>query len=333
MKIAVMTRRPLAVAALLACGAFLLLPTALAQAQARMRHIAFTNLGPEKGNLANVAAFREGLRELGYVEGRDVVIDYFWADNKVDRLPALVSDMLATRPDVILSSGGPPTIRAVKQGTDSVPVVFITADPVAENLVASLARPGGNLTGLAVLHPRTDAKRVELLHDLLPNARSAAVLWNPDTPLSIPARDASVIAASRAGVTLEWYVARNESEFKAALTAIAARRFDALLVMSDPVIGFWRKEIVEFASANRIPGVYFWREFVQDGGLISYGPTLTAFYRRAAAYIDRIFKGAKPADLPVELPVTFELVVNLRTAKALGIVFPKSVLVAADVVE
>jgi putative tryptophan/tyrosine transport system substrate-binding protein len=328
-----MTRRPLVLIALLACGASLLLPAAIAQAPPRIRRIAFINLGPEKANLPNVAAFREGLRELGYVEGRDVVVDYFWADNKVDQLPALVADVLATRPDVILSTGGPPTIRAVKQATSSVPVVFISGDPIAENLVASLARPTGNVTGLAVLHSSIDAKRIELLHEILPKAKTAALLWNPETPGSIPARDAAVIAASRAGITLEWYVARNESEFKAALAAIAARRVDALLVMSDPVLGFWRQRIVEFASSNRIPGIYFWREFVQDGGLISYGTTLTASYRRSAAYIDRIFKGAKPADLPIELPTTFETVVNLRTAKALGIEFPKSVLVAADVVQ
>jgi putative tryptophan/tyrosine transport system substrate-binding protein len=160
-----------------------------------------------------------------------------------------------------------------------------------------------------------------------------AVLWNPDTPGSTAGHDAALAAASRVGFTLESFIARKDPEVEPVLAAIAARRADALLVMGDPVLGFKRKRIVAFAEANRIPGIYFWREFVQDGGLISYGTPLAASYRRAAAYIDKILKGAKPADLTIELPTTFELAVNLRTAKALGIEFPKSVLVAADVVQ
>jgi putative ABC transport system substrate-binding protein len=329
-----MTTRRITLAALaLAGGALSHGPGAWAQAQPRLRRISFVNLGPERANLPNVAAFREGLREQGLVEGRDVVVDFYWAENSVDRLPSLVAEVLATRPDVILSTGGQPTVRAVKQATNSVPVVFITGDPIEEKLVQSLARPNGNLTGLAVLNSSIDAKRVELLRDVLPKAKTIAVLWNPDTPGSTAARDAAIAAATRVGMTLELFAARKDPEIEAALAAIAARRADALLVMGDPVLGFRRKRIVEFSGQNRLPGMYFWREFVQDGGLISYGTTLTASYRRAAAYIEKILKGAKPSDLPIELPTTFELVVNLRTARALGIEFPKSVLVAADVVQ
>jgi putative tryptophan/tyrosine transport system substrate-binding protein len=326
-----MTRRPFVLAALAAAaGVSLYVPGAWAQPQPRIRRIAFVNVGPPQPMVPNVAAFRQGLEELGYAEGRDVAIDYFWAHNQVERLPSLVNEMLATRPEVILCSGGPPTIRAVKQATSSVPVVFITGDPVGENIVPSLAHPGGNLTGMAVMN-YFDDKRVQLLREVLPKARTVAVLWNPDGFRA--SRDAAIDAASRVGLTLEWYMARNDPEIDAALVAIAARRPDALLLMGDPVIGFRRKQIVAFAQAKRIPGMYFWREFVEDGGLISYSPNLPAAFHRAATHVDKILKGAKPADLPVELPTTFELVVNLSAAKALGIVFPKSVLVAADVVQ
>jgi putative tryptophan/tyrosine transport system substrate-binding protein len=326
-----MTRRPFALAALaIATGASLCVPGASAQPHPRTRRIAFINVGPPQTMASNVAAFRQGLEELGHAEGRDVAIDYFWAHNHVERLPSLVNEMLATRPDVILCSGGPPTIRAVKQATSSVPVVFITGDPVGENIVPSLAHPGGNLTGMAVLN-YFDDKRVQLLREVLPKAKTVAVLWNPDGFRA--SRDAAIDAASRVGLTLEWYMARNDPEIDAALVAIAARRPDALLLMGDPVIGFRRKQIVAFAQAKRIPGMYFWREFVEDGGLISYSANLAAAFRRSATHVDKILKGAKPADLPVELPTTFELVVNLRTARALGIEFPKSVLVAAEVVD
>jgi putative tryptophan/tyrosine transport system substrate-binding protein len=330
-----MTRRPFVLAALAAAaGVSLYVPGAWAQPLPRIRRIAFVNVGPPQPMVPNVAAFRQGLEELGYAEGRDLVIDYFWGDNHVERLPSLVNEMLATRPDVILCSGGSPTIRAVKQATSSVPVVFVTGDPVAEGVVQSLAHPGGNLTGMAVAFMNSlDGKRVQLLREVLPRARSVAVLWNPETLGATSARGAVIEAASRVGLAPEWYMARNDAEIDAALVAMASRRPDALLLIADPVIGFRRKQIVEFAQAKRIPGMYFWREFVEEGGLISYSPILTAAFRRSATYVDKILKGAKPADLPVELPTTFELVVNLSAAKALGIVFPKSVLVAADVVQ
>jgi putative tryptophan/tyrosine transport system substrate-binding protein len=330
-----MARRRLALTALaLAAGTSLHVPHAWAQPNPRIRRIAFINLGPPEPMVPNVVAFRQGLRDLGYVEGRDVVIEYFWADNRIDRVPSLVNEMLATRPDVILCSGGSPTIRAVKQATSSVPVVFITGDPTGENIVQSLARPGGNLTGMATqnLSP-IDGKRVQLLRDVLPNAKTVAVLWNPETLGAIRARDATALAASGVGMAIDWYMARNDPEIDAALVSIAVRRPDALLLIADPVIGFRRKQIVEFAKAKGIPGMYFWPEFVEAGGLISYSPILTDMFRQSATYVDKILRGAKPADLPIEMPTTYKLVVNLSTAKALGIVFPKSVLVAAEVVQ
>jgi putative tryptophan/tyrosine transport system substrate-binding protein len=327
-----MKRRVALTALAIAAGASLHIFGAVAQTTPRIPRIAFINLGPENQNALTVAAFREGMRELGYLETKNVVVDYFWADNKADRLPSLVQEMLATRPDIILSTGGPLTIRAVKQATSSVPVVFITADPVSEKIVQSMARPSGNFTGMAALNS-LEGKRVQLLRDVLPKARTVAVLFNPDGPGMAASREEALVAASRVGMTLEWYMGRNNPEIDASLVSIAARRPDALLVMGDPVVGFRRTHIVQFANANRIPGMYFWPEFVAEGGLISYSPVLTSLYRRSAAYIDKILRGAKPADLPIEMPTTYQLVVNLSTAKALGIVFPKSVLVAADVVQ
>jgi putative ABC transport system substrate-binding protein len=319
--------------ALIAAGGFLPTWETRAQPKPSTRRIAFINVGPAEPNAPNVAAFRESLRELGYVEGRDLTLDFFWGDQQVERLPGLVADLLARKPDVILSCGGPSTIRAVKAATSSIPVVFITGDAVGEGIVASLARPGANLTGFNVFAASLDGKRLEILHEALPAARTVAILWNPGTPGETMGRDDASHAAARLGLEIHWLEARDNAELERALASIPIARTDALFVVADPVLGFRRKRIVEFANANRLPGVYFWREFVEDGGLMSYGARLTDIYRRAARYVDKILNGAKPADLPIEQPTTFELVVNLRTAKAIGVTFPKSLLVRADVVQ
>jgi len=321
--------------ALVACAVSVLLffEDAAAQPRTNVRKVAFINAGPAEPNAPNVAAFREGMRKLGYIEGESFVIDLNWGDNRVERLPGLVNELLARKPDVIVSTGGPPTIRAVKAATSSVPVVFITGDPVGEGIVASLARPGGNLTGFSVFAANLDGKRLELMHEALPKVRNVAILWNPATPGETSGRDDARVAAARLGLTVDWLEARNGAELERALASITMSRTDALFVVADPVLGFARKRIVEFANANRLPGVYFWREFVQDGGLMSYGTQLTDLYRRAASYVDKILKGTKPGDLPIEQPTTFELVVNLRTAKAIGVEFPTAVLVRADVVQ
>jgi len=240
--------------------------------------------------------------------------------------------MLSHKPDVVLSTGGQQTVRAVKAATSIVPVVFITGDASQEGIVSNYARPEGNLTGICALASSTDAQRVQLLRDLLPKAKTVAVLWNPEAPGVRSAHDETQDAAARLGFRLDWIAARNDAEIERALAAIPLQGTDALLVLADPVLGFRRRRIVEFANANRMPGMYFWREFVQDGGLISYGTHLTALYRRAAAFVDKILKGAKPFQLVVEQPTTFGLVLNLRTAAALNIDVPKSVMLRADLV-
>ena len=318
---------------LFAVGGLPLAPGASGQPNPKIRRVGFINVGPAAPNAPNVAAFREGLRELGYVEGRNLAIDFRWADGNPERLPDLVTELLAQKPDVIVSSGGPPTIRAVKAATTSVPVVFLTGDPIHENIVTSLSHPGGNLTGFAVLAGNIEGKRMELLREAIPKARRVAIIWNPAAADARMGHNDTEAAASKLGMKAEWYEARNRAELEQALASIPTAKADALLVVADPVLGFERKRIVEFAKQHRLPGVYFWREFVEDGGLMSYGASLSAIYRRAAHYVDKILKGATPADLPIEQPTAFELVVNLRTAKELGVDIPKSLLVRADVIQ
>jgi putative ABC transport system substrate-binding protein len=300
------------------------------QQSTRVHRIAYINSGPAGPNAPNVAAFRAGLADLGYVEGRNLVIDFRWADQGVDQLPALVNELLALKPEIIFSTGGAVTARAVKAATATVPVVFVTGDPVTEGIVPNLARPGGNLTGYAVLAGDLEAKRLEILQQLLPRAKRIAVIWNPTQP-SVEGIYRSVEeAATRLGMTLLPWKARNPAELEHAFVAIANAKADALFIVGDPILGFERVRIVEFASKNRLPGIYFWREFAEVGGLASYGTNLAAVYRRSAAYIDQILKGAKPGDLPIQQPTTFEFIINLKTAKALGIAIPPMVRQRAD---
>ncbi len=303
---------------------------AAGQPAAGMHRIGFINSGPPGPNAKNFAAFRDGLAELGYVEGRNLELVVRCGDQKIDQIPALVTDLLSARPEVIVSTGGQVPARALKDATATIPVVFITGDPVAERLVASLARPGGNLTGLAVLAGDLEAKRLEILKLLLPRAKRIAVIWNP-SQLYVEGIVRNVeAAATRLDLTLLQWKSRNRNELEPAFAGIAEAKADALFVVADPVLGFERSRIVEFANQQRLPGVYFWREFAEVGGLASYGTNLPAVYRRTATFVDKILKGAKPADLPIEQPTTFELVINLRTATALGLTVPQAMLLRAD---
>jgi len=295
-----------------------------------VHRIGFINVGPETVNATNVAAFRAGLAELGYVEGRNLTIDFRWADSKPDRLASLVNELLVLKPDLIVSTGGPPTVRAVKAATTSVPVVFITGDPVDERIVSNLSRPGGNLTGLAVLGNNLEPKRLELLKEALPGVSRVAVIWNPGNPSTAESLDEIRSSARALNLALSFFAARNARELDSALSKVLSAHVDSIYVVGDPVLGYERQRIVDFARTNRLPGIYFWREFVQDGGLMSFGTSLTATFRRAATYVDKILKGAKPGDLPIEQPTKFELVINARTAKALGITIPQPVLLRAD---
>jgi putative ABC transport system substrate-binding protein len=306
--------------------------SAFGQSASKMRHIGFINVGPAAANKINVEAFQQGLRDVGYVEGRSIIVDYRWGDGQVGRLPGMVNELLALKPEVIVSTGGLPTILAVKAATQTVPVVFITGDPVHEGIVPSLARPGGNLTGFAVLAEELEAKRLEFLKLVLPKATRIGVIWNPAQRFSVGTLRTMESAAAKMGLSVESWQARDGRELDLALAAVAAAKVDALVVLADPVLGFERARIVDFATQKQIPGIYFWREFAEIGGLMSYGTNLSAMYRRAATYVDKILKGAKPGDLPIEQPTTFEFVINLNTAKALGLTIPQPLLLRADVV-
>jgi putative ABC transport system substrate-binding protein len=318
------------VAALLVVGISTTAFSVFGQSASKMRHIGFINVGPAAANKINVDAFQQGLRELGYVEGRNIIVDYRWRDGQVSRLPGMVNELLARKPEVIVCTGGLPTIQAVKAATQTVPVVFITGDPVHEGIVTSLARPGGNLTGFAVLAEELEGKRLEFLKIVLPKATRIGLIWNPAQRNSAGTLRTMESAAARMGLSVESWPARDARELDQTLAAVAAAKVDALVVLADPVLGFERARIVDFATQKQIPGIYFWREFVEIGGLMSYGTSLSAMYRRAATYVDKILKGANPGDLPIEQPTTFEFVINLNTAKALGLTIPQPLLLRAD---
>jgi putative ABC transport system substrate-binding protein len=277
-----------------------------------------------------VAAFRQGLAETGYVEGQNLAIEYSWAEGRYDRLPELAADLVGRKPDLIVA-GGDPSARAAKSATSTIPIVFTAvADPVAEGLVASLARPGGNLTGSSAMSIELTPKRLELLSELVPQAGVIALLVNPNSPEAEPMiRDVQEAARTK-GVQLTILKAGTEGEIDAAFATLVQLQAGALVVGDDPFFGSRREQLMALASRHAVPAIYYSRYYVVAGGLISYGPSLPAFYREAGIYAGRILKGAKPADLPVQQPTTFDLVVNLKTAKALGLTVPPSILARAD---
>jgi putative ABC transport system substrate-binding protein len=286
-------------------------------------------LGSGSGR-ASVAAFRQGLSETGYVEGKDVAIEYRWAEGSYDRLPALAADLVASKIDLIVASA-PPSVRAAKNATTTIPIVFLIGiDPVAEGLVASLARPGGNLTGFSMFSTELMPKRLELLSELVPQAGVIALLVNPNNSNAEQVIGDVREAARAKGVQLHILKVGTESEIDAAFGSLVQPQAGALLVGSDPFFAGRREQLVALASRHAVPAIYEWREFVEAGGLISYGTSLAASFRQLGTYAGRILKGAKPADLPVQQPTTFELVVNLKTAKALGLTVPPSILSRAD---
>jgi len=278
-------------------------------------------------------AFRQGLRHLGYVEGRDVVIEYRDAGGTIERFPVLAAELVALKVDVIVAPSTPATLAA-KQATRTIPIVFIGAgDPVTSGLVASLARPGGNVTGLSVLSTELTGKWLELLKQAVPGVSRVAALWQPgamDERTDKDMQKGAEVAAQALGVRLQFVEARGPADFDRAFSDMTRERAGALTVRPAPMFISERRRLVDLAAKNRLPAVYAWREFVDAGGLMSYGPNAADMYRRAATYVDKILKGTKPADLPVEQPTKFELVINLRTAKALGLTIPQSVLGRAD---
>jgi putative tryptophan/tyrosine transport system substrate-binding protein len=278
-------------------------------------------------------AFRQGLRDLGYVDGRSVVIEYRDAEGKYDRLPARAAELVALKVDVIVAADTPAALAA-KQATRTLPIVFIGAgDPVTIGLVTSLARPGGNVTGLSLLAPELVGKRLELLKQAVPGVGRVAALWQPGFVGERTEKDMlkEVEVAARAlGVRLQFVEARGPADFDRAFADMTRARADALTVLGSAMFANERRRVVDLAAKNRLPGVYGFREYVDAGGLMAYGPNVADLFQRAATYADKILKGAKPGDLPVEQPTKFELVLNLKTAKALGLTIPQSVLVRAD---
>ncbi|HEV8680313.1 MAG TPA: ABC transporter substrate-binding protein [Stellaceae bacterium] len=276
-----------------------------------------------------VAAFREGLAEAGFVEGQNVAIEYRWAEAHFDRLPALASDLVGRKVDVIVTEGGDTSVHAAKQATSTIPVVFHTGrDPVASGLVASLARPGGNLTGFS-LHGLA-AKRVELASELVPQAKAIGFLVNPNASnADDDIRDAQDAARAK-GVQLHVVKASSDSEIEPAFATLSRLQAGALVVVGDPVFSRRMVELIGLASRHAIPAIYQGRPYIETGGLLSYGSDLAAVYRLKGTYAARILKGAKPADLPVQQPTKIELVINLKTAKALDLSVPQSLLARAD---
>lgn len=316
-------------------GAMTKWPFAASAQQMAMPVIGYL-IGPSPGPSApGLTAFHKGLRETGFVEGQNLTIEYRWASGHYDRLPALADDLVRRGVDVIVTRGGTTATRAAKNATSTIPIVFeIGSDPVADGLVTSLARPGGNLTGVSLLVVELTSKRVELLKELVPQAGTIDLLVNPNN-VNIERVIRDVQEAARAkGMRLHVLKAGSQAEIEAAFESFARRPAPALLVATDPFIDSQRERIVALAARNTIPAIYGFREYVEAGGLISYGPSLMDAFRQQGIYTGRILKGDKPADLPIVQPTTFELVLNLRTAKALGLTIAPTILSrAAEVLE
>ncbi len=313
---------------LLLAGAMTTAPVLRAQ-QKVMPVIGYlSSVSPGPNTAPYVAAFRQGLGETGWVEGQNVAIEYRWAEGQYDRLPALAADLVARKVDVIATSGA--GVLAAKNATSTIPIVSFVGDPVATGLYASLARPGGNLTGVSLLLAELMPKRLELLSELVPQAGVIALLVNPNNANVVRVISDLQEAASAKGVQLHILKAGTDSEIDAAFASLVQLYAGALLVSADPFLNSRSEQLVALAARHAVPTSYEWRESVAAGGLISYGPSLAAGNRQVGIYVGRILNGAKPADLPVQQPTTFELVVNLKTAKALGLTVPPSILARAD---
>jgi putative ABC transport system substrate-binding protein len=277
-----------------------------------------------------VEAFREGLRDLGYVEGRDIVLEFRWAEGKLDRLPELAAELVGLRVDLIHTLSTPAAIAA-RHATTTIPIVFTgVGDPVGTGVVSSLAHPGGNVTGVSIMATELSGKRLEILREMVPKVSRVAMLWNATNPGMVLRAHEIEAAATKLGVTIQSLGVHDLIAFDHAFASIANGGAGALITLIDPFTRQHRQRIVDFAAQRHLPALYEAREFVESGGLICYGPSLLAIQRRSAAYVDKILKGVKPADLPVEQPTTFELVINLKTAKALGLTIPQSLLLRAD---
>ena len=273
-------------------------------------------------------AFRRGLRELGWIEGQTVTIEYRWADGDLSRFPVLVAELVQLKVDVIVLSG-PPAVRAAQRATYTIPIVFVLlSDPAVGGYVASLARPGGNMTGLASQYEELITKQLQLLQEALPKVSRVAILHQRESSTAI--LSAAETAARSLALTARTLKVSEVNEFEGVFKTARSERVGAIHVLPSPIFNAHRKHLIELAARYRLPAVYEFREYVEDGGLMSYGPSIVEMFRGMASYVDRILKGAKPGDLPIERPTTFELAINLKTAKALGLTIPPALLLRAD---
>ncbi len=322
-----MTRREL----MLLLGGMMTAAHALHAQQKAMPVIGFLSSVSANSGTSRVTAFRQGLNETGYVEAQNLAIEYRWAEGHLDRLPSFAADLVGRKVDLIVTSGGSSSALAAKNATSTIPIVFTNVgDPVGLGLVASLARPGGNLTGFSNITVELMPKRLELLSELVPQAAVIALLVNPTSPSTEHVvRNVQEVAGAK-GVQLHILKASAGSEIDTAFAKLVQLHVGALVVGADPFFFGRREQLVALAERHAVPAIYEWREYTTAGGLVSYGTSLAAVYRQAGVYAGRILKGEKPADLPVQQPTTFELVVNLKTAKALGLTIPPSILARAD---
>ena len=321
--------RQIGIIATLTVGILLTQLLSAAQKPAKVSRIGYLSAGPS-GPSPNIEVFREGLRALGYAEGQTIAIEYRYAAGRDDRLPGLAAELVRLKVDLIVTDSSP-AARAAKNKTKIIPIVMAASgDPVGTGLVASLARPGGNITGLTHLSPELSGKRLELLKEAFPKASRVAVLWNAANPDKVSDFRETEAAARALGVQLQSLEVRVPNDFDKAFAAATSKRAHALLTLTDPLTGSHGRRILDFALKNRLPAMYGERGFVDAGGLMSYGHIPADLHRRSAMYVDKILKGTKPADLPIEQPIRFELVINLKTAKQIGLTIPPNLLARAD---
>jgi len=296
----------------------------------QIRRIGFLSTGTPSARSAAVEAFRQGLRDLGYIEGQNVAIEYRYAQDTPERQPALAAELVSLKVDVIVSVGATGT-RAAKEATSTIPIVMAQdPDPVGNGFVISLARPGGNITGLSSLVVELGGKRLELLKEIVPRLSRVAVLGTSSNPANVQQLRETELAAKQIGVRLQFLDVLDPKDIETGFRAATNGHADAVVVLGGPFFNARRTNIAELAMKSRIPVIYSRAEFVEAGGLVSYGANLSDLYRRAATYVDKILRGAKPGDLPVEQPTKFELVINLKTAKALGLTIPQTLRQRAD---
>jgi putative ABC transport system substrate-binding protein len=301
-----------------------------AQEPAKIPRIGFLIAASPSSVSPRLEAFRQGLRELGYVEGKNIVIEWRYAEGKLDRLPALAAELVRLKIDIIVT-GAPATTRAAKEATVTIPIVMAQdTDPVANGFVASLARPGGNITGLSTLAPELSGKQLELLKETVSRLSRIAILGNSTLPGNAQALKEMELAAGAFKVQLQYVDVLDLKNIETAFRAVSKARADAVLVLGNPIFLSQRIQITDLAVKSRLPAIYERPEYVDDGGLMTYGVNINELYRRAATYVDKILKGRTPADLPVEQPIKFEFIVNLKAAKQIGLTIPPNVLARAD---